>query len=107
MPLSLRVHVTEKVPGSSNESRIVRTHHYIRVAANGSPPLYVQGGQIFSEGGPLVDEVPDWFWVEICKCSDAALRAAGFEIPLDKVHAVQNLSNASEPVQEVSGRRRR
>jgi len=107
MPLTLRTHVTEKVPGSSNESRVIRTHHYIRVVSSGHPPLYIQDGQVFSEGGPLVDEIPDWFWAEACKCTDDALRAVKFEIPLDKVQAVQNLSTTSEPQTEERGRRRR
>jgi hypothetical protein len=111
MPLQLsKVHLTEKISGTYNESRVIRTNHYIRVVAGNGPPLYIQGGEVFSEGGPLMEEkdIPDWFWVEVCKLSDSALKAVGYEMPLEKYNAVQNLLITSEPSPPVAaGRRRR
>lgn len=87
MPLTLtRVHVAEKVPGS-DQSRVTRTNHYIRVYAEDGPPMYIQNGSVYSEGGPLVDpeDYPTWFWTEASKCTEHALATVHFTIPDDKV----------------------
>ena len=84
MPLTLRTHVTERVPGTLEQSRVVRTAHYVRIAAEGNPPLYIQGGAVYSEGGGLVDEIPDWFWPEVNRLTPAALATVQYEVPNDK-----------------------
>lgn len=76
--------MTEKIPGTLEQSRVVRTHHYVRIAAEGNPPLYIQNGTVFAEGGGLVDEIPDWFWPEVNKLTPAALHIVGYEVPQDK-----------------------
>ena len=87
MPLTLtRVHVTEKVPGS-DQTRITRTNHYIRLYADSGPPCYIQNGHVYSEGGPLIEpeDYPEWFWPEVNKLSEPAKAAVEFTIPEDKV----------------------
>ncbi len=87
MPLQLAgVHVSSRVP-NSDEQRLVKTNHYVRIGSDQGPPIYIQGGEIYSEGGPLLDEkdIPDWFWPEVNKLNDHALRAVKFKIPEDKV----------------------
>jgi hypothetical protein len=115
VPLQLsRVHVTEKIQGTHNETRVVRTNHYIRLADGNHPPLYIQGGQVFSEGGPLVaeEELPDWFWLAAQKCSPDALAAVGFRVP-DERWVGQKLAPSEEDPLLVGsdptdkGRRRR
>jgi hypothetical protein len=41
------------------------------------PPLFVQGGQIYSEGGQLITEPPGWFWDELAKVSPDVLLEVG------------------------------
>jgi hypothetical protein len=78
--------VTEKVPGSE-ATRITRTNHYVRVYADEGPPCYIQNGEVYSEGGPVIEpgDYPQWFWTEVSKLSPHALDAVGFTIPEDKV----------------------
>lgn len=86
MPLTLtKVHVTEKVP-NSDQTRVTRTNHYVRLYADNGPPVYLQNGVVFSEGGPVVEpeDYPDWFWGEVSKLSEEALATVHFEIPDDK-----------------------
>jgi hypothetical protein len=87
VPLTLtKVHVTEKIP-NSDQTRITRTNHYVRLYADSGPPCYIQNGAVYSEGGPLIDEqdYPDWFWREVNKLSEAALQSVHFTIPADRV----------------------
>ena len=61
MPLELKgVHQYEKVP-NSQEARLVKVNPYLRLTHQGHPPVYVQGGAIYAEGGGPVSPVPDWF----------------------------------------------
>lgn len=98
MPLQLtKVHVSERIPDSHNASRIIRTNHYIRLGDGNNPPLYIQNGQVFSEGGPLVEEseLPDWFWLAAQRCSADALAAVNFRVP-DERWVGQKLSPSEE-----------
>ena len=87
MPLTLnKVHVTEKVP-NTDQTRVTRTNHYVRLYAENGPPCYLQNGEVYSEGGPLIDpeDYPTWLWAEVNKLSPAALESAKFTIPDDKL----------------------
>lgn len=80
MPLSLKVHHFEKIPGSQN-SRLTQVTPYLRLSRGQEPPVYVQGGQVWSEGGadPL-EQLPDWFGEEVAKASPAALKEVGWGV---------------------------
>jgi len=104
MPLTLtKVHVSEKIPGGEGQSRVVRTNHYIRVCAEGSTPLYIQNGAVYSEGGAYCDNIPDWFWIEVNKLTAHALDSVNYQIPEGK----KGIFETPEPVPASSGRRRR
>lgn len=95
MPLTLtKVHVTERIPGS-DVSRLVRTNHYVMLKSENEPPLFIQGGQIFSEGGPLVDEIPEWFWIEASKLTPLAIKSCGLEVPPEKIVLPENTTGGT------------
>jgi hypothetical protein len=80
MPLTLnKVQEYERVPGTALDVRLVRTNHYIRICAGGGPPVYVQGGRCYGEGGPEIDVLPDWFAGEMAKVSAKARTEVGWQ----------------------------
>ena len=75
--LSLRPHSLVKrqglvVTGQANP--------YVCLRSEGGPPVFIQGGHFFWEGGDLCDEVPDWA-LEACKKLTKEVRK---EVGLDK-----------------------
>jgi hypothetical protein len=80
MPLSLKVHHHEKLPGTQ-ESRLVKVTPYVRITRDGHPPLYVQGGKVFGEGGPEVETLPEWFDAEMAKISPKVREEVGWRGP--------------------------
>lgn len=79
MPLNLnKVHHYERVPGTQLEVRLIRTDPYVRVCAGGGPPLFIQGGQVYAEGGPTVDQFPEWFEGEVAKIAAPVLASVGW-----------------------------
>lgn len=81
MPLNLNK-VTEfaAVQGTA-QIQLVAEHHFIRLkGAEAESALYIQGGRVYGEGGPEIDagELPEWFDVELSKCSPQALAAVGW-----------------------------
>lgn len=82
MPLNLQVHRYARMPGT-NETRLVSSNPYLRLNAGPleSPPLFVQQGRVYSEGGELIKDLPEWFWEEARKCSPEARREVGLVLP--------------------------
>lgn len=75
--LTLRPH---DVRTDSNGTRVsVTTSHYVRLFSGAGPPVFVQHGKFFCEGGPeLKDhELPDWLDDELAKLSEAVRREVG------------------------------
>lgn len=71
------------IPGQS-QPQLVTEHHYLRLKGEGADyPLYIQHGQVLAEAGEAldVDEIPEWFWTELEKCSPEALAAVGWQAP--------------------------
>ena len=69
MPLDLKaVHLYEKVPGT-DQTRLVKTNPYVRLGRKDHPPIYVQGGQVYGEGGGPIEPIPDWFDAEMARLS--------------------------------------
>lgn len=103
-----KVHEYQHVPGTESEVRLVRMHPYVRIVTAGQPPLFVQDGMIFSEGGPVVphDEIPDEFWAEISKTSAAQLEVVKFTIP-DGKKVVQSLNDQTGDGKTRSGAKSR
>jgi hypothetical protein len=59
--------------------------NYVRLS-NGTFPLFLQDGAIYSEDGREVDEddLPDWFEEELAKLSPEAKKAVGLGKPKPK-----------------------
>ena len=69
MPLDLKaVHLYEKVPGT-DQTRLVKTNPYVRLGRKDHPPIYVQGGRVYGEGGGAIEPLPDWFDGEMARLS--------------------------------------
>ena len=85
MPLNLRkAHVYEKV-GKRQELQLVAEHHIIRVRCAEGGPLFVQNGEIYSEGGQIESPVPAWFWTEYAKVSPEMRKQVGLALPGESV----------------------
>lgn len=91
--LTLRVHDYARIPGT-HDMRLVKTTPYVRLARQGSPPIYVQGGRVYSEGGPEVSTVPAWLPDELAKLTPTVRT----EIGADKVLAALTPVAAPAPV---------
>jgi hypothetical protein len=84
MPLTLtKVHEWQRVPNTT-EVRLVSERNYIRLMdKDAGYPLFIQSGQVFSEDGEAVGDLPEWFWVELRKCNPVALAAVGYVGPME------------------------
>jgi hypothetical protein len=82
MSFTLKVH-DYKRRRDGNQAVLVRVQPYVRLK-NGeeSPPIFVQSGKFWAEGGDEIDEddLPDWVAGEIAKMSKTAKREAGLEV---------------------------
>jgi hypothetical protein len=60
---------------------MVRSQPYTRLNAGEGPPVFIQAGQFFSEGGPVLkpDEVPDWLDEEIARMTPGARQEVGLK----------------------------
>ena len=84
MPINLRAHEFAISPGLARP-QLVATHFYMRVQGEGAEaPLFIQEGRVYAGAGEAyeVDDLPDWFWTEVQKCSAAALLAVGWQGPV-------------------------
>lgn len=79
MPLNLRPHEQEKRPKDGRAARM-KVKPYIRLT-NGVdvPPVFAQDGMYFTEGGPEIEELPDWVEGAMAKLSDEARASVGFD----------------------------
>lgn len=77
--LSLKTHdVTVNKQGEATGTRVTP---YIRLCEGDGPPIFLQNGRYFYEGGEEVPskDMPDWVEVMQDKCSPAVLKACGFD----------------------------
>jgi len=91
MALNLSPHNFSVNP-ETNQPVLTRIQAYVRVREGDSPPLFLQGGQVYSEGGPLIpaEDWPDWLEGHIKRLSPLALEECGFR------DWVQNLNKPLE-----------
>lgn len=80
MGLTLRVHDYRVMPGT-NQARLLSMKPYINVKAGNGPPIFIQGGKLWAEGGEEIKNPPEWFWDEIKKIDPERLKAIGFSLP--------------------------
>jgi hypothetical protein len=79
MTLNLeKVHDYKRIPGTT-QVQLVGSHPATRVRAAGEPPIFIQDGLCYSEGGQQIDkeDLPGWFWPEAAKMSETALVECG------------------------------
>lgn len=77
--LSLKTH--EVTVNKQGEATGVRVTPYIRLCSGSGPPIFLQGGGYFYEGGEPVPkaDIPDWVEDMQRKTSADALKACGFK----------------------------
>jgi hypothetical protein len=76
MAFSLKTHVPKR---NDPEGKIGRYTPYVRINSSEGPPLFIQGGKFYSEGGEMVKDLPDWVDDEVAKMSPTAKRECGLE----------------------------
>lgn len=64
--LDLKVHHYVKLPNTT-EMRLTKVSPYVRICRAAAPPIFLQEGQVFSEGGEPVTPLPEWFEEELAK----------------------------------------
>jgi hypothetical protein len=81
MPATLKLKTHEVSVNKQGETLGTRVTPYIRLYAEDGPPIFLQGGAYFYEGGEQVpDEAqPDWLFDMQKKCNPEALKACGFK----------------------------
>jgi hypothetical protein len=73
-----RVHQKEKVPNSL-ETRLVRVVPYVRICIKQKPPVLIQNGVYFDDGGKEMEKVPAWVVKEVAKLSPVVRDEVGLE----------------------------
>jgi predicted RNA-binding Zn-ribbon protein involved in translation (DUF1610 family) len=76
------VHRYTRVPGSL-EMRLVETNPYIRLRSGYEPPIFLQGGVAYDEGGAVVAQWPEWLQQAVAALTPAARAEAGFAVAED------------------------
>lgn len=78
MTFSLRTHITKMGRG---ETVVARVTPYIRLRSGENPPIFVQGGAFYWEGGQRVKDadLPDWVEPELDKLTPEVRREAGLK----------------------------
>lgn len=81
-----KVHDYQKVPGKRHDVRLVGEHHYVRLGGNGLPPIFIQDGHCYSEGGEelALDKLSEPFWVEARKITPEMRRTVGLVLPEER-----------------------
>jgi hypothetical protein len=78
MGLSLKTHVKNR-PTDGREAQLVRAIPYIRICAEEGPPIFIQNGTFYSEGGEVFkkETLPDWAEDEIDALTPEAKKEVG------------------------------
>jgi len=59
--------------------RLVRVHPYLRLRGPAeSPPVFLQDGKVYDEGGGLVEPPPKWVREQVKALTPAARQAVGW-----------------------------
>lgn len=100
MPLALdAVHELQKRPGTDHLI-VTRVNPYIRFVQEGHPPVIIQKGRFYSDGGQPIDreQLPDWVEKRVKGLSPEAKAKVGLKDDLTEDSApaekVQNLNRA-------------
>lgn len=76
--LDLKTHHVDV--NKQGEAISTRVTPYIRLMQGGGPPIFLQDGRFFYEGGKEVPDkdLPDWVEEQMESCSKEQLKACGF-----------------------------
>lgn len=73
-----RIQTFERVKGTM-QVVLKKTNPAMRLrAGRANPPVYIQGGIVYGEGGDVIENLPPWFWTELKKASPGALMECGW-----------------------------
>ena len=63
--------------------RLVREHHYLRLRGPAdAPPVFLQAGKVYDEGGGVIEPVPKWVRETLRGLTPQARAAVGWgEVP--------------------------
>lgn len=84
-----KVHIYGKTVNDRGETivRLIRSNPYIRISAQGEPPIFIQGGRYFSDEGTTeydYQELPEWFWLEARKINPQVRQESGLILPEER-----------------------
>jgi hypothetical protein len=83
-----KVHEYTRIPGTM-EVRLVHQRPYLRLRSGAhEPPIFVQEGVFYSEGGDLMGDPPEWLDEELAKVSPEGLSAVGLVMSAAAPHGV-------------------
>lgn len=81
--MALRLSLTpDKVRVQRGQAVVAESYPYVRLKKDDGPPIYIQNGHYFFEGGPEVkpDQFPDWIEEEVNKLNHDTRVAVGLEV---------------------------
>lgn len=77
--LNLKPHVAK--PNGMGQMVLIRSQPYARLKVGEDPPVFIQGGKYYGEGGPMLedDELPPWLDDEIARMRPGARQEVGLK----------------------------
>lgn len=98
MPLDLaKVHELEKIPGTE-QFRLVKVHPTASLGRQGEPPIWIQDGKLYYEGGEEVRNPPEWFWEDLAKIDPERRKVLGVRLPGEARHLEERTEAAVQPM---------
>lgn len=79
-----QVHKYVRVPGTQ-EMRLMKVSPAIRLCKGMDPPLWIQEGKVYGEGGDEIpkEKLPDWFHEQVALMTPQARSEVGYRLPDD------------------------
>lgn len=79
MAFSLKTHIIKKVDGEG--VKVVRSQPYVRLNSGDGPPIFIQNGGFYTEGGQAMKraDLPEWFEIELKKVDPGIRRECGLD----------------------------
>lgn len=96
------VHKLQKIPGTTDQYQVTEMHPAQRFV-NGSESIWIQDGNLFYDGGQVVQHPPSWVRDELAKLTPEHLKSLGMK-PHDASSASMNASD-ERPTRRISGRK--
>lgn len=100
MSFSLQTHHFEKVP-NTGLYRISSITPYVRIS-DGEVAYYIQGGKVYTESGPEVEDPPAWFYEHAKRLTPATKAEVGWKDPEPSVVAAASKTPPATPQPHVA-----